>query len=48
MGGTVITANGNKVGFKEQVQGVLGRAGGHRVGKLGDKVVDCVDGLQVL
>ena len=44
----VITANGNKVSFRQQVQSLLGWAGGNRVGKLGNKVINGMDRLQVL
>ena len=46
--GTFITANGNKVSFGQQVQGLLGQGGGHGVGKLGNQVVDGVDVLQMV
>jgi hypothetical protein len=37
VGGTFITANGDKVGFRQQIQGFLGGGdGGHGIGKLGE------------
>jgi hypothetical protein len=49
VGGTFITANGDKVGFRQQIQGFLGGGdGGHGMGKLGKEVIDGVDVVEVV
>ena len=38
-----VLPDGDKVGFRDKVQGLLDRSGGSRGGELGEDIINCVD-----